>query len=317
MFSHFILVIIYLTHRLVRRYVMPQNRRERAARFSRGWAVLLLAVTGLLVEFRATAEPCHPSSSRQLRSGGWNEFKGLNGGFPVRVPVDKASVVQRMKLVSIADTSYEKDIDGAVRLAGQYLGLRNGRVGTLFPSGITGEQGITHGSVSNVFVRAILFFFRKEIIGADICSDWYWLTANLHIWSRKVAVISAADYPLDAHVPVLIYGYRPTSHCVNVIGNSDIRSNGKLHLLATNTELENADEGINEDEDGSELRPKKLFVVAGFILSAFALALLFKTLNYVYLKPGFNVNVAFGGLVAALGLWLLGGMTLFFTLGTF
>lgn len=97
--------------------------------------------------------------------------------------------------------------------------------------------------------------------------------------------------------------------------HSDIRSNGLFKSLLRNLELPSHYERVNENQASRYLRPKKLPFVAGLVLCAFGLMLVFKVLNYVYLNTGFNVNMAVSGFFFGAILFWVGGWVMFSVLG--
>jgi hypothetical protein len=81
------------------------------------------------------------------------------------------------------------------------------------------------------------------------------------------------------------------------------------------TPLPTSENSSQEQEGGSYSGPQKLFVLVGLIIALGGLVFLFKVLDYVYLKPGFNVDVAFGGLLLAAFIFWFGGWIVFHSLG--
>jgi hypothetical protein len=91
---------------------------------------------------------------------------------------------------------------------------------------------------------------------------------------------------------------------------ADVWSVRGVEGVASHLQLKSGNKGIQKDQSCGHLRPKNLFLALSAALIIGSLYLLSKTLDYVYLKRGFNVNLAVVLFFLALGLFLCGGWLL-------
>ena len=90
------------------------------------------------------------------------------------------------------------------------------------------------------------------------------------------------------------------------------RDIGSFFIGAVN---EQGKSDIDKQQKGRYFRPKQLFFIVGCAVFLSGCVLLSKVLNKVYLDAGFNVNMAFGGFVAAAVMFWFGGWIIVHTLG--
>lgn len=159
------------------------------------------------------------------------------------------------------------------------------------------------------YVRHFTVGFQRIFIGFDRVFPLFGLHHISHLQRWRRTEILDKYFSIDRHS--FVVGAKGDNRNGLSADPGTLASNqgilGHVGAFLSSAIQEQRQDDVSEDQDRRTSRPKKLFIVLGFAISLGSLKLLFKVLDYVYLCAGFNIDMAVGGMVLALVLFVCGG----------